>query len=253
MSKREPYVAIICGHGKSSDGTWDPGCVYKLKGKTYTEADLMLPITRAFVRYAKACGIKIYSDESGGNMKNMNATIRDANNKNVDYYISLHCDYSGAPTGTYPYYYKGSSKGKKLAECLNKAVTNDMKLKTRKICPTTEYGEVSSTNMPSCIFETGSIKADLKKLRDESDNYGKALAKGLCVFLGIKFKEPTFKIKAKGNLIVREKETLSSKRLAKKCTKGNIYTIVSTNIKGTRGELKTGGWITITDKYVEIL
>lgn len=252
MSKKQPYVAIICGHGLSSNGSWDPGCVYKVGKKTYTEADLMLLITRSFVRYAKQCGIKVYSDESGGNMKNMNKTIAEANAKNVDYYISLHCDYSGAPTGTYPYYYTGSSKGKILASCLNKAVVKDMKIKTRGLHGSTDLGEVSSTNMPSCIFETGSIKADLKKLRDQYDAYGKALAKGLCDFLGIDFVCDTFKVRAKGNLIVRKTASTASSKI-KTLEKGKVYTIVEVNQKGNRGKLKSGGWITITNKYVEKL
>lgn len=251
MSKTNTYPAIICGHGLSSDGSWDPGCVYKVGKKTYTEADLMLPITRAFVKYLKASGLKVYSDESGDNMKNMNRTISEANAKKCDYYISLHCDYSGAPTGTYPYYYTGSKEGRKLADCLNKAVMKDMKIKTRGLHGSTSLGEVSSTNMPSCIFETGSIKADLKILRDQPDNYGKALAKGFCNFLGIKFQEPNFKVRAKKNLIVRSTPSLTSKKLDKVCKKGMTYTIIETNEKGTRGRLKTGGWITITSKYVE--
>ena len=39
MSKK---VALMCGHGKSVDGSWDSGCAYAGN----TEAALMLPITR---------------------------------------------------------------------------------------------------------------------------------------------------------------------------------------------------------------
>lgn len=258
---KQYYVAIICGHGTSDNGLWDPGCTYKKNGTTYTEANLMLRITKAFVKYAKANGIKVYTDSSGGNMKNMNKTIREANSKGCDYYISIHCDYSLAPTGTYPYYYKGSTTGKKLATALNNAVKKDMGLKTRKIAASTTLGEVASTNMPACIFETGSIKADLQKLRYDYDDYGKALAKGLCNFLGIKFKDGTssssspkvpFQIKAKMNLKIREDSSLDSKDTGNICKKGNIYTIIQTASNGTRGKLKSGaGWITITDKYVQ--
>lgn len=245
-----PYVAIICGHGKSDNGNFDPGCTYKTGGKTYTEAELMLKITKSFVKYAEASGIKVYTDASGGNMKNMNKTIKEANAKGCDYYISVHCDYKNAPTGTYPYYYKGSAQGKKLATALNNAVKKDMGLKTRKIAASTTLGEVASTNMPACIFETGSIKADLKILRDKPEEYGKALAKGLCDFLQIKFTgEKDFQIKPKTNLKVREKASLTSKELDKIAKKGEVYTIVKTD--GSRGELKSGGWVTITDKYVE--
>lgn len=258
---KQYYVAIICGHGTSDNGLWDPGCTYKKNGTTYTEANLMLRITKAFVKYAKANGIKVFTDATDGNKKNMNRTIREANAKGCDYYISVHCDYSGAPSGTYPYYYKGSSKGKKLATALNNAVKKDMGLKTRKIAASTTLGEVASTNMPACIFETGSIKADLQMLRYDYDDYGKALAKGLCNFLGIKFKDGTssssspkvpFQVKAKMNLKIREDSSLDSKDTGNICKKGNIYTIIQTTSNGTRGKLKSGaGWITITDKYVQ--
>lgn len=257
---KEYYVAIICGHGKSLDGSFDPGCVYKSNGTLYTEAQLMLEITKTFVKYAKKSGIKVYTDASGGNMKNMTKTISEANAKMVDYYISLHCDYSGAPTGTYPYYYKTSAKGKKLADCLNQAVMKDMGIKTRGLHGSTDLGEVASTNMPSCIFETGSIKADLALLRDKPDKYGKALAKGLCTFLGIKFVDggtqtttKDFKVIPKLNLKIRETASLESDVVKNaSCKKDITYTIVETNKDKTRGKLKSGlGWITITDKYVK--
>ncbi|MEO1815346.1 MAG: hypothetical protein ABGU93_07155 [Acetobacterium sp.] len=41
--------------------------------------------------------------------------------------------------------------------------------------------EASGTNMIACIFETGSIQADINTLVDVQ-NYGKAIAKGICNF-----------------------------------------------------------------------
>lgn len=59
-----------------------------------------------------------------------------------------------------------------------------------------------------------------------------------------------FEIRAKGNLIVRKTSSLLSKKV-RTLKKGDTYTIVDTNAKGTRGKLKEGGWITITSKYAE--
>lgn len=59
-----------------------------------------------------------------------------------------------------------------------------------------------------------------------------------------------FTVRAKGKLIVRETSSLLSKRL-KTLVKGNTYNIVRVSANGKRGKLSTGGWITITDKYVE--
>ena len=59
-----------------------------------------------------------------------------------------------------------------------------------------------------------------------------------------------FKVRAKGNLIVRKTSSLLSKNL-KTLKKGSTYNIVRVSSNGKRGKLSTGGWITITNKYVE--
>lgn len=59
-----------------------------------------------------------------------------------------------------------------------------------------------------------------------------------------------FKIRAKGKLIVRKTDKLTSKRIDL-LEKGKTYQIVRTNKKGNRGKLKSGGWITITKKYAD--
>lgn len=252
----KPYIAIICGHGTSLDGSWDPGTTYDLNnnGKitTYeTEAGLMLRITKAAVKYVRQSGIKVYTDADTNNNLNMIKTIQKANSLNVDAYISIHCDWYKAGTGTLPLYYPTSSKGKKLANCVNKYVMSDMKMKTRGLSTRTDLGELNDTDMPSCIFETGSIKADITKLKDYN-TYGKAIAKGICDYFGVQFIDDTFTVKTKGNLIVRKEADLSSSKI-KTLKKGYKYTIVDTAKNNTRGKLSSGGWITITSKYVDIL
>ena len=190
MADKKYSAAIYCGHGLSTDGSFDPGCTYD----GMTEAALMLPITKAFVKYARSSGITVYTDVDAGENNNMNAVkqIREANAKNVDVFVSLHCDWYKAPTGTMPLYCKGSTKGKKLAECLNKYVEEMTGIDTRGVTARTDLGELNQTEMEACIFETGSIKADRKEwdTEKECDEYGKALAKGLCYYFGISFKEP---------------------------------------------------------------
>ena len=178
-------IAIQCGHGVSLDGGWDAGCVY---GK-YSEAALMLKITKAAVKYLRANGFNVISDADNGNNKNMIADVRWANQAGARIYISIHCDYSKAPSGVMPLYV--SSSGKKLAKCLNKAVKSDLKMRSRGVQKRTDLWELNGTDMTACILETGAIKADLKTLRDKPDAYGKAIAKGVCAYLGVKFKDPS--------------------------------------------------------------
>ena len=237
-------IGVYCGHGRSADGSWDPGTTYKDEN----EAELMLTITKAAVKYLKTRGIEVDTDADSENNINMIKQVERANEKKVDIFVSIHCDYYKAPSGTMPLYV--SSEGKKLAEAINKTVMADMKIKTRGVTKRTDLYELTATDMPSCIFETGSIKADLGTLK-KADSYGKAIAKGICEYLDVTFDEPGFKVKAKGRLIVRKSALLISKKV-NVLEKGVTYTIVETNKAGTRGKLKSGaGWITITSKYVE--
>ena len=224
-------IAVHCGHGVSLDGSWDSGCVYK----GYSEAKLMLTITKAAVKYLRASGIKVQSDADHGNNKNMIADVRQANNSGVAMYLSIHCDYSGAPKGVMPLYVSGS--GKKLAKCLEKTIKKDMGMKSRGVQKRTDLWELNGTDMPACILETGSIKADLATLKGKPDAYGKAIAKGICEYLGVKFKDGS-KPKAKETYRVRkswkdeksQKGAFSSLENAKKCADKNGYSVF--NSKG---------------------
>lgn len=256
------YTAVInCGHGKSSNGSWDPGATYD----GMNEAALMLPITKAFVKYARSSGIKVYSDADSGNDKNVNTGVAQANKVNADVFISIHCDWYKAPSGTLPLYCKGSTKGKKLAQCLNTYVESMTGIETRGIMARTDLGELNRTNMPACIFETGSIKADRKEwdTAKECDEYGKALAKGLCKYFGIAFKEPAaketkketapkettkkttnkdYKVKVTANALNIRAGAGTKYKVTGVITDKGVYTIVETS--GKWGKLKSGkGWI----------
>lgn len=174
------YIAV--GHGISQDGTFDSGCVYD----QYSEAGLMLPIVREAVAILRKSGITVYTDADHANNKNMVATVGTANDLGVDAYVSVHCDYSLAPSGTYPIIYPGSKSGLKLATCLNTAFCSVTGEGTRGILERDDF-EVARTSMTACIFETGSIKADINTLKD-SKLCGKALAKGVCSYFGVKMK-----------------------------------------------------------------
>jgi len=177
MSK---YIALIVGHGISTNGAWDCGCT----DGNYTEANLMYSIVGAAVPILRAAGVKVLTDWDTKNDRNMTYTVRDANAAGVDAYMSLHCDYNQAPTGTYPLYYSGSASGLKLANAVNASVMSVMGMSTRGVTPKTDLYELSATDAPSCIFETGSIRADISKLLD-FNTYGKAIAYGIMDYFGV--------------------------------------------------------------------
>ena len=172
-------VALQCGHGKSTNGSWDCGTSYG----GYNEAALMLPITKSAVKYLRSYGVEVISDSDTGNNKNMIVDVAWANKEKCDIYVSVHCDWYKAGSGTLPLYV--SSKGKALATAMNKAVTSGMGMRTRGVCYRSDLWELNGTDMPACIFETGSIKADINILKNKADAYGKCIAKGICDYLGV--------------------------------------------------------------------
>lgn len=202
-------VGIWVGHGTSTDGSWDPGTVYN----GWTEADRMLVVTQAFVNYMRTSGVTVYTDAFSKNNKNMVKQVEYSNKKKVVVHIALHMDYYKAPSGTLLIYCPGSDKGKALAKALNDAVMKDIGIKTRGLSARGDLYEVKKTTMPAVIFECGSIKADIKYFdtAKECEAYGKALAKGLCKYLGVQFKESksttTTKVKYKTNSYAKKIKT----------------------------------------------
>lgn len=176
-------IFLAVGHGMQTNGVWDPGCTWNGD----SEAKLMFDIAGVAVGILRDHGIKVHTDWDTNNDRNMTYTIRDANALGVDAYISLHCDFSGAPSGTLPIYYPGSDKGYHLAKTINDAYCKTTGLGTRGISARYDLGEVSNTHMPACIFETGSIKADNALLHDYK-RCGTGIAKGILDYFGVAYK-----------------------------------------------------------------
>lgn len=175
-NKDKDILALMVGHGKSLDGSWDPGCVYG----SYTEAGLMLPIVTAAVKYLRSKGIKVLTDADKKNNRNMTSCVAWANYKKADLYISVHCDYKGATKGVAPLYV--SSSGKKMAKAVGKSVAKSMDMTWKGAIKRKDLFELNATNMPAVIFETGAIKKDLNDLTKPA-LYGAALGKAIYKYI----------------------------------------------------------------------
>lgn len=179
-NKKKDIFALMVGHGTSLDGSWDPGCTYG----SYTEAGLMLPIVKTAAKWLRKSGVRVLTDADAGNKRNMKSTVAWAERNGCKIYMSVHCDYSKAPSGVAPLFKTAADK--KLADTVGKATAKSMGMKWRGSFRRTDLYELNATTTEkaSVIFETGSIKADLKKLKDYK-KYGKALAKAICKYLGV--------------------------------------------------------------------
>lgn len=177
-------IALMVGHGTQTNGIWDSGCAYG----SYTEAALMLKITKVAVKYLRDHGVEVITDADKNNNKNIIACVAWANREKVDYYMSVHCDYRYATAGVAPLYV--SAAGKKMATEVGKSIAKEMGMKWKGAFRRTNLYELNATNMTSVILETGSIRYDLKFLK-RYEQYGLALGKALCDFLGVKVELPT--------------------------------------------------------------
>ena len=177
-------VGIYVGHGRQTNGVWDPGATYGNE----KEAERMLPITQAFVKYAKLNGFEVVTDVPKNNI-NMIEQVKKSNKEDVDVHVAIHCDWYKASSGSFGLYCKGSKKGKQLAKCLNTYVKPMTGIKLKGTYARTDLYELNKTDMPACVFECGSIKADRYQwdTAKECDEYGKALCKGLCKYYGKTF------------------------------------------------------------------
>lgn len=173
-------IFLAIGHGISSNGNWDSGCV----DGNYTEAGLMQPIVGAAIEVLRKYGVDVHTDYPENDM-NISACVEYANNHGLDLYVSLHCDWNQAPSGTYPIVHPNSNSGYQLAQCINASVMLRMGIGTRGILKRDDW-EVTDTNMTACIFETGSIRADINTLLNASA-YGHAVAYGILDYLGIAY------------------------------------------------------------------
>lgn len=180
-NKKTDIFALMVGHGRSLDGSWDSGCVYK----DYTEAELMLKIAKVAVKLLRKSGVKVMSDADDANNRNMKASVAWSQQKRAKYYMSLHCDFKGATySGIAPLYKTAADK--EMAEAIGKSVAKTMKMKYYAAVKRTDLYELNATtaSKASVVFEGGVISKDLKYLKNYKA-YGKALAKAICKYIGV--------------------------------------------------------------------
>ncbi|MEG2898499.1 MAG: peptidoglycan-binding protein [Eubacterium sp.] len=180
-------IFLAVGHGRSTDGSWDCGCT----NGDYTEADLMFNIIGKTVAILRAHGVSVYSDWDTGNDSNITYCVQDANDLDVDIYISGHCDFTGNTVGgLFPVLL--TEAGKAIYDHVAAAAEQYSPLKPRKAGGGNyiiwrDDMEVEKTNMPACILEHGSIGCDLDLLVNRADDIALADAVGILNYFGISY------------------------------------------------------------------
>ena len=104
-----------------------------------------------------------------------------ANEAKADIFISIHADSFSKPTarGTTGYYFgKGSEESKRLADCIRKALIEQIKTPSRGTQPCNFY-VVRNTNMPATLIELAFISNPIEESLLNSDDGVMKAAQGI--------------------------------------------------------------------------
>ncbi|WP_197096091.1 N-acetylmuramoyl-L-alanine amidase, partial [Paraclostridium sordellii] len=123
----------------------------------------------------------------------LNERSNKANNLGVNSFVSIHCNSSDNPKahGLEIFCYK--FKYRHLADCILQELKSE-KLYTQLRSEGIKEGNlhvVRETNMDACLVELGFItnEEDYNLIMNNKDRFAKAIAKGICKFNGVPWKE----------------------------------------------------------------
>ncbi len=127
------------------------------------------------------CEVKNYQNES------LSSICEEANDWGADLFVSIHCNAAEdeSANGTETFTYPDDQKGEALAECINNQIVDALNTTDRGV----KFGErlavLRGTLMPAVLVELAFISntSDAILLRDNQDDFARAVARGVTDFL----------------------------------------------------------------------
>ncbi|WP_055336970.1 N-acetylmuramoyl-L-alanine amidase, partial [Paraclostridium sordellii] len=176
---------IDAGHGGYDSGA--PGVHGCL------EKNIVLEVANKVNDYLKTQNIKNINTRTTDVFLTLNERSNKANNLGVNSFVSIHCNSSDNPKahGLEIFCYK--FKYRHLADCILQELKNE-NLYTQLREGGIKEGNlhvVRETNMDACLVELGFItnEEDYNLIMNNKDRFAKAIAKGICKFNGVTWKE----------------------------------------------------------------
>ena len=150
-----------------------------------------------------------------------------ANDWDADIFVSIHCNAANSKAyGCETYYYTGSSKGRRLADCVQPELAKETGLCNRGV-KSANFAVIKHTNMPAILVETAFIDNydDNRFLASDDGKYKCAVGiyKGICDCLGIEYK-----LESEDKLMSREYEELNER--LEKVENPMIYDYIDDNM-----------------------
>src|SRR5699024_1410803 len=178
------------GHGKYTPGKRSPSGKFEEREWFFNDA-----VARAFeaeMKKYKGVSLTRTDDKTGEKDVSLFTRTNAANKAKADLYVSFHHNAYlsawGSHGGVETYYYKGNSKGQKLAQMVQNAIVKAYGLRDRGI-KTNNLHITRETAMTAILIEGGFMDSttDIKKLRDKKvlQKAGEEIAKAVASYLGL--------------------------------------------------------------------
>ena len=174
---------IDAGHGGYDSGA--PGVHGCL------EKNIVLEIANRVNDYLKTQDIKNINTRTTDVFVTLNDRSNEANRLGVNSFVSIHCNSSDNPNaqGLETYCYK--FKYRALADAIHSELINDGLYTKNRGVKEGDLHVIRETNMDACLVELGFItnESDYNLIMNNKDRFAKAIAKGICKFNGVAWKE----------------------------------------------------------------
>ena len=188
-------IAIDNGHGLYTLGKRTPKFP---DGKVIKEWEFNYPTAKKLGELLKYIGFNIMYVSDTEEDTPLNVRTKKANDIKADLFVSIHFNaYQGVwgnHGGIETYHYPNSLKGKELADLIQEELIKETGLRNRGV-KSANFQVLRETNMVSVLAECGFMDnlEEAKLMLDE--NYqmkcARAIAKGICRYFGVEYKEET--------------------------------------------------------------
>ncbi|SCI81165.1 Sporulation-specific N-acetylmuramoyl-L-alanine amidase [uncultured Clostridium sp.] len=175
-------VYIDLGHGGTDSGAVGVNNVL--------EKNIVLEVGKKVELKLKKCGIDVRMSRTTDIFKSLEYRSSDANKWGADCFVSIHCNsFNQIAKGIETYCYK--FKYRQLADCVHSEMVNAKLYTLNRGVKEGNLYVVRKTNMAACLVELGFIDnvEDINFLLNKQEEFAIAIAKGICKFLGLAWKE----------------------------------------------------------------
>lgn len=183
-------VCVDPGHGINTPGKRTP--VIAELGRSIKEYEFNKPVAYYLRKELERCGFRTMLATVNDLDTPLATRTKRANDANADIYVSIHYN-AGGGQGVETYHFPGSSKGRRLAQCIHEFVIQGTPQKNRGVKSANFY-VLRHTKMPAALIEFGFM--DDPGLREARLMINKAFqlecaqetAKGICKYFGVPYR-----------------------------------------------------------------